>query len=106
QSLDVTGPLEVFHGAHRLTDARGRGERGYEVRTFSADGAPLRTSSGLTITPDARLRAAPQELDTLIVPGGGGARRAAADEQLLEWISAAAGRSRRAASVWTGALLR
>jgi len=52
QSLDVTGPLEVFHGASQLTEARASGERGYEVCTFSGDGAPLRTSSGLTITPD------------------------------------------------------
>jgi transcriptional regulator GlxA family with amidase domain len=105
QSLDVTGPLEVFHGASQLAEARGRGERGYEIRTFSGDGAPLRTSSGLTITPDAPLSDAPAELDTLIVPGGRGARCAAADEQLLGWISEAAGRSRRTASVCTGAFL-
>jgi transcriptional regulator GlxA family with amidase domain len=105
QSLDVSGPLEVFHGADRLTGARRRGERGYEIRTFSGDGAPLRTSSGLTITPYARLRDAPQELDTLIVPGGPGARHAAADEQLLDWISHASARSRRTASVCTGAFL-
>jgi transcriptional regulator GlxA family with amidase domain len=105
QSLDVTGPLEVFHGAHRLVEAGGRDERGYEIRTLSSDGAPLRTSSGLTITPDARLRDATEQFDTLIVPGGRGARSAAADEQLLDWISHAAGRSRRTASVCTGAFL-
>jgi len=105
QSLDMTGPLEVFHGASQLAEARGRGERGYEVRTFSGDGAPLNTSSGLTITPDGRLSDAPAELDTLIVPGGRGARRAAADEQILGWISEAAGRARRTASVCTGAFL-
>jgi transcriptional regulator GlxA family with amidase domain len=105
QSLDVTGPLEVFAGAHRLIESRGRGERGYEIRTLSSDGAPLRTSSGLRITPDACLRDAPAALDTLIVPGGRGSRRAVADEALLEWIARTAARARRTAGVCTGAFL-
>ena len=69
QSLDVTGPLEVFAGAGRLADRVDRTARGYEMRTLSADGAPLRTSSGLTLVPDGRLDQAPANIDTLIVPG-------------------------------------
>ena len=43
QSLDVTGPLEVFAGAQPADRGTGAGaERGYEVRIVSADGAPLR----------------------------------------------------------------
>jgi transcriptional regulator GlxA family with amidase domain len=105
QSLDVTGPLEVFTGAQRLIEGRGRPERGYEIRTLSADGAPLQTSSGLTITPDGRLSDAAAKLDTLIVPGGRGSRRAAGDEALLEWIRACETRARRTAAVCTGAFL-
>jgi len=105
QSLDVTGPLEVFAGAHQYVQASGRGERGYEVRTLSRDGAPLQTSSGLTLTPDACLADAPQEIDTLIVPGGPGSREAAAEEPLLKWIRQAARGARRTASVCTGAFL-
>lgn len=45
QSLDVTGPLEVFTGAGP----------GSEVRTAAVGGRPVRSSSGLTITPDADL---------------------------------------------------
>ena len=105
QSLDVTGPLEVFAGAHRYAQASGRGERGYEVRTFSFDGAPLQTSSGLTLTPDGSLSDARGEIDTLIVPGGLGSRQAAADEPVLEWIRKAAPMARRTASVCTGAFL-
>ena len=75
QSLDVTGPLEVFAGAAAAGEARvRRAERGYEIHTLSADGAPLRTSSGLTLVPDGRLEQAPAKIDTLIVPGGRGAR--------------------------------
>jgi transcriptional regulator GlxA family with amidase domain len=105
QSLDVTGPLEVFTGAGLLRIASGRPDRGYEVRTLSADGARLRTSSGLTVTPHASLRDAPADIDTLIVPGGEGMREAATDDALLEWIAQAASRARRTAGVCTGAFL-
>jgi transcriptional regulator GlxA family with amidase domain len=105
QSLDVTGPLEVFAGAERLLDDVGHSARGYELHTLSIDGKPLRTSSGLTIVPDGRLEQAPARIDTLIVPGGAGAREAAGDESLLAWIAAASKRSRRTASVCTGAFV-
>ncbi len=75
QSLDVTGPLEVFFGAQTLIEAAGRRERGYRVLTLSSDGRPLRTSSGLTVVPDAAIGAAPTPIDTLIVAGGAGYRR-------------------------------
>jgi transcriptional regulator GlxA family with amidase domain len=105
QSLDVTGPLEVFAGAERLLESVGRSARGYEIRTLSADGEPLRTSSGLAIVPDGRLDDAPDRIDTLIVPGGSGTRAALEDERLLAWIAQTAARSRRTASVCTGAFL-
>jgi len=105
QSLDVTGPLEVFAGAGRLLESTGGEGRSYEIRTFSRDGAPLQTSSGLTITPHGRLADVPAELDTLIIPGGAGSRKAAAEEALIEWISRSASRARRIASVCTGAFL-
>ena len=105
QSLDVTGPLEVFAGARRLAEAAGRGGRGYEIRTLSREGVPLETSSGLTVTPDARLRDAPADIDTLIVPGGPGSREVGADEALVAWVSEAASVARRTAAVCTGAFL-
>src|SRR2546430_10916789 len=67
QSLDVTGPLEVFDGASRLIAATGRGEPAYEVRLYAPAGAPLETSSGLTLVPDATLGRSAPKLDTLIV---------------------------------------
>ena len=60
QSLDFTGPLEVFAGAQRLIEESGRRERGYEVKLLSVDGRPLETSSGLTVTPHASLALRPQ----------------------------------------------
>jgi transcriptional regulator GlxA family with amidase domain len=105
QSLDVTGPLEVLAGAQQLIELSARTEPGYEIRTVSADGAPLRCSSGLMLVPDLRLSDAPPELDTLIVTGGPGHRDAAADPALIDWIRRAASSARRTASVCTGAFL-
>jgi len=105
QSLDVSGPLEVFCGAQRLIDAERRPQRGYSVRVLSRDGRPLSTSSGLTITPHANMRDAPDAFDTLIVAGGSGHVDAAGDARLLDWIAQASARARRTASVCTGAFL-
>ncbi|HUA74343.1 MAG TPA: GlxA family transcriptional regulator [Solirubrobacteraceae bacterium] len=106
QSLDVSGPVEVFAGAQRLLAAGGdAGTAGYEIATLSADGRPLRSSSGLTLVPDASFAQAPREIDTLIVPGGDGTRAAVRDERLLAWIAGASRSARRTASVCTGAFL-
>jgi transcriptional regulator GlxA family with amidase domain len=105
QSLDLVGPMEVFSGAHLLLDLESRGERGYRVSVVSCDGAPLATSSGLTITPDASLSKAPTDIDTLIVAGGYGSHEAAADAATIAWLGRAAGGARRTASVCTGAFL-
>jgi transcriptional regulator GlxA family with amidase domain len=116
QSLDLTGPLEVFSGAQQLIDvyrggratAEGEGWArggGYRTTIVSRDGTPLRSSCGLTIVPDADIDHAPAAIDTLLVAGGAGAERACADSTLLDWIAACAPRARRAASVCTGAFL-
>jgi transcriptional regulator GlxA family with amidase domain len=106
QSLDVTGPLEVFVGAEQLIVAAGRSERGYRVVVASLEGArPLSTSSGLEIVPGASLAEAPGTIDTLIVAGGAGADDASADAALLAWLATAAPCARRVASVCTGAFV-
>ncbi|MDO8210402.1 GlxA family transcriptional regulator [Conexibacter sp. CPCC 206217] len=98
QSLDVTGPMEVFTGAarHHACDAR------YVVQTASLDGGPVRCSSGLTLVPDVALDAAGTP-DTLLVPGGEGTR--SADPRLVEWLRGAAPCAGRIVSVCSGAFL-
>ncbi len=44
QSLDLTGPLEVFHGAGRL--AEHEGQTGYRVRVASATASPSAPPAG------------------------------------------------------------
>jgi transcriptional regulator GlxA family with amidase domain len=96
QSLDVTGPVEVFAGAEKHTPGT------YRIHTASLDGAPLRTSSGLTLVPDGSLADAPDP-HTLLVPGGRGTRRP--DPRLTDWLRANASRAERLVSVCTGAVL-
>ena len=72
QSLDVTGPLEVFTGANTWRGDRGDGPA-YDIRTASLGGRPVRTSSGLRVTPDEDLREVRlRRPGLLIVPGGRG----------------------------------
>ncbi|HEY3970915.1 MAG TPA: GlxA family transcriptional regulator [Solirubrobacteraceae bacterium] len=105
QSLDLTGPLEVFAGAQLLIEAIGRDDRGYEVSILSRDGAPLRTSSGLELCPHGSFADTPKRLDTLVVAGGYGSHVASKDPATIEWIASVSRRARRTASVCTGAFL-
>ena len=85
QSLDVTGPLEVFSGASRLLAGRGDRSRGAATRfgSSAATGRSLSTSSGMTLTPHCALGQAPSG-DRHADRGGrgrlrGGRRRQRAD---------------------------
>jgi transcriptional regulator GlxA family with amidase domain len=103
QSLDVTGPLEVFAGAEGH-QAGGNGGPAYDVTTASLGGGPVMSSSGLRLLPDGDLRHFPAApVDTLVVPGGQGTR--SPDPELIAWLRSAAPRVRRVASVCTGAFL-
>lgn len=95
QSLDVTGPVEVFAGAEAFRGGS------YRIHTASLDGAPVRTTSGLTLVPDHTLADAPAP-HTLLVPGGRGTRRP--DPRLTDWLRAHGPRAERLVSVCTGAI--
>jgi transcriptional regulator GlxA family with amidase domain len=99
QSLDVTGPTEVFSIAQRL------GHAPYEIELVASSAAPVRASSGLRLVPDRAMSACRGPIDTLVVAGGLGTAAARRDERLVAWLRDAAGRSRRVASVCTGAFL-
>jgi transcriptional regulator GlxA family with amidase domain len=95
QILDVTGPLEVFSNA---VD--------YEVILGTPEnGGILRTSRGFALTGALSLSDITGPIDTLMIAGGPGAESGVYDEIYLEWIREAATRSRRIASICTGAFL-
>lgn len=91
QSLDVTGPMEVFSGA------------GYGVRTAALGGGVVRASSGLRMVADEDLNVLDRLPGLLVVPGGNGARRR--DHEMVSWLAAHAPGIGRLASVCTGAFL-
>jgi transcriptional regulator GlxA family with amidase domain len=103
QSLDVTGPLEVFAGAAEYVQEHApTADPGYRVVTASLDGHPVQTSSGLRLLPTTELRAVPPPgIDTVVVPGGPGGR--CPSPELAAWLRHCAPLVRRVASVCTGA---
>jgi len=100
QALDVTGPSEVFSLAHRAAP-----DGAYAIELVAAEPGAIRTSSGLALIPDRAVDRCAGAIDTLVVAGGLGVPQAARDERLIAWLRLAARRSRRVASVCTGAFL-
>ncbi len=106
QSLDLVGPLEIFHSANRLTPPESAAP--YELVVASADGGPVRSHSGLSLACDGALRdevERPGGIDTLLVVGGFGVVDARRDTDLVAAIRASAATARRVTSVCTGAVL-
>jgi transcriptional regulator GlxA family with amidase domain len=95
QILDVTGPLEVFSNAP-----------GYEIQLANPGvERTLQTNRGLILgkaTPVAEIHG---PIDTLILAGGPGAESGSYDPWFVAWIASSAKRSRRIASICTGAFL-
>ncbi len=100
QSLDVTGPVEVFAAANEHV-----GRREYAVTLATVDGLPCPTSSGLVFLPDAAVREVRHATDTLVVAGGQGTVDALRDAKLIIGIARLARRARRITSVCSGAFL-
>ncbi len=99
QSLDLTGPFEVFIGANRLAPTS---KHRYRLHVASIDGSDVVTESGLRIGVDTALRHIRGPIDTLIVVGGTGAKRASLDTELTGQMTRLSKFSRRIASVCTG----
>lgn len=100
QSLDVTGPLEVFAHANTLG-----ADPAYATTVVAPTGGLLRTSSGLGIVADRAIADHHGPIDTLVVAGGVGTAGALGDLALLDWLRSAAARSRRVTSVCSGAFI-
>ena len=100
QSLDVTGPFEVFAGARRAAAAHGI-DAGYDISVVAADPGPVTCESGIALIASA-LPAPDVRLDTLLLPGGGGVENARRDPALVEWVGQIASRARRVATVLAG----
>jgi transcriptional regulator GlxA family with amidase domain len=100
QSLDVTGPVEVFAMANRLG-----GRPRYRVQLAGPDANPIETSSGLRLTPHRAIGAVREPVDTLVVAGGTGTPAAVGNDDLINHIARIARRARRVTSVCSGSFL-
>ncbi|MDQ1446152.1 MAG: hypothetical protein QOI20_2616 [Acidimicrobiaceae bacterium] len=100
QSLDVTGPVEVFAAANEHA-----GRNAYAITLATVDGAPCPTSSGLVLMPDMAVSQFRHAVDTLVVAGGAGTPGALRDPRLLIGVARLARRARRVTSVCSGAFL-
>ena len=98
QALDVFGPLDAFDAANALLPGS------YRLQLWSLHGDVVRAENGARVVADrcvhGRLRA-----DSVIIPGGRGARTLHLDQTQRRALAAIARRSRRLASVCTGAFL-
>ncbi|MFN3954831.1 MAG: GlxA family transcriptional regulator [Pararhodobacter sp.] len=100
QTLDVTGPMEVFAVANTFGAQ-------YALHLASASGATIQTHAGLQLGPATRLAALPSSLDTLVVCGGSEAamRAASTEGSTTAWLRAHAPALRRVVSICTGAFV-
>jgi transcriptional regulator GlxA family with amidase domain len=98
QLIDIACPSSA------LSCASGFGAApAYAIEVATAGGRPVRSSAGVRMLADRPLAGVTGPLDTLIVAGGVGHEAAAADGRLVGEVRRLAARSRRVASVCTGA---
>jgi transcriptional regulator GlxA family with amidase domain len=102
QTLDVTGPAEVFAAAARRVQ-----RPCYRVVVASIGGGARTTSSGLAIHTEDLARIRPRRGDTIVVAGGDdrAIRGAIAEPALLPWLARASRVVTRVTSVCSGAFL-
>lgn len=106
QVLDLVGPLEVFNLANRFAAGVDDPERpAYRTTVVTADGAPVRSSSGLVIGVDSSTRDLRGPVDTVVVVGGTGTEVAVFDDRLVAFLRSVAPHARRVTSVCSGAFL-
>lgn len=97
QQLDMTGPYDVFAS---LPDT--------VVHLIWKTTTPLRSSSGLLLTPDTTFAQADADLpalDVFCIPGGAGVNPLMEDAETLDFVRRQASRARFVTSVCTGALV-
>jgi transcriptional regulator GlxA family with amidase domain len=101
QSLDITGPFEVFAMANRFG-----GATLYEPILASPAGGEVVCNSGVKLTGSVPLADLPDDLDTILVGGGDEAGlRSMGEAGVLEWLNGRAATTRRMGSVCSGAFV-
>jgi transcriptional regulator GlxA family with amidase domain len=102
-TLDLTGPLEVFGRASDLFDAEESAKRPtYEIELISIEGGIVTTSSGVGIQCK---RADIEDIDTLIIAGSRDEQSAGHNLALIDWLKYQAPRTNRIGTLGSGAFM-
>jgi transcriptional regulator GlxA family with amidase domain len=101
QSLDVSGPMDVFAEANAFLGAHER----YRLVTIGTAPYPIRASNGQRLGADHGLDDAGTAFDIVLVAGGPELPRQAEDPRLSAWLRAVAASVPRYGSICTGAFL-
>jgi transcriptional regulator GlxA family with amidase domain len=102
QALDIVGPADAFAAALVSENDR-KMVRGYEVTVIGLTSKQVTSESGVVFQPEFTIHNS-GVLDTLIVPGGRGLRLHPPTRfRVAQWVRDQAKRTRRIASVCTGA---
>lgn len=95
--LDVTGPLQVFDMANRLSK-----RHLYDIATVAPAAEPVPTSLGFAFIPTCAMTALPLPVDTLLVSGGSGPDSMVRPD-IVDWLRGSRSKARRFGSICTGA---
>jgi transcriptional regulator GlxA family with amidase domain len=101
QSLDVSGPLDVFAEANRflLPDAH------YRLEVVGLEHGPIRCSNGMTIFADRHFSDAHDAYDLLLVAGGPGLVHQEFADEIYTWLQRASRKAQRFGSICSGAFI-
>jgi transcriptional regulator GlxA family with amidase domain len=99
--LDISGPAQVFAELQEIELPTAS----YSLSYLSASGGLVQTDVGMMIDTAPISSVRPQEVDTLVIPGGPGIWELRQDADLMDWISEVLPKARRIASVCLGAFV-
>lgn len=101
QSLDVSGPLDVFAEANRRLPAADH----YIIDVIGTHSGPIACSNGLLIQAHKHFSEAPDAYDLLLAAGGPNLPNEDFGEALNQWLQKTSNTARRFGSICNGAFL-
>ena len=106
QTLDITGPLEVFSEAnHYIHSQHPTLPAPYQLDVLAEQAGLITVSSGIQLNANNSYHNYRNKIDTLLIAGGGGVEQALLNKSLLKFLQRSIATTRRVASVCTGAYL-
>ena len=99
--LDISGPAQVFAELEAIELPA----PGYSLSYLSTSGGLVPTDVGMMIDTLPISSVRPNQVDTLVIPGGPGIWEMRKDAALMKWIAQALPKARRVASVCLGAFV-